>query len=184
MKGLDLKDGHAVAETAARKYKKKCPWMNYDELYQEAWVGILSANKYDPSKGPLKGYLYTAAKNRVSDYVCKFSSSLSGGTFNSMEDIAKVKPVSPDKIVEVKSNTSTPEELLCSEQVSAVIEDRILKHCAFDKEKAKWIKLLLLSEYKSKSLAEELKIEVNKLYELMKSVKAKLQTDKRIIKER
>ncbi len=66
-----------VAETV-RRYKKRAPWANVDDISQEAWAAALwAAPKWDPSKGPLAPLVATAAARWVSSWLIKSSSPVS-----------------------------------------------------------------------------------------------------------
>ena len=119
---VSFKEGHSIAEGVARKFQRYCSWVPFDDLYQEAWIGILTAKQYDEAKGKnKKGYLYGAAFNRVSVHVCSFRLVLSGGRFRVKDKLAMMRPEKPEKIYEIIDPT-TPEEILIKKEEQEEIE--------------------------------------------------------------
>lgn len=67
------------ASRAAGRYKRKCWWVDYDELHQVAALAQVEASpKFDPSWGrPLEAYLWRAAFIAVRTAVAKASAPVS-----------------------------------------------------------------------------------------------------------
>jgi len=168
---VSFKEGHSIAETVAKKFQRYCPTIPYEDLYQEAWIGILTAKKYDETKGKnKKGYLYGAAFNKVSVHVCSFRLVLSGGHFRVKDKLAMMRPEKPEKIYEILDPT-TPEEILIKKEESEKIQKEIEKDCGLDAVKAKLVTLLISGEFRAREIAELLGIEINKIYRLTKEAK-------------
>ena len=137
---VSFKEGHGIAEGVARKFQgySKVP---FDDLYQEAWIGILTAKKYDETKGKnKKGYLYGAAFNRVSVHVCSFRLVLSGGYFRVKDKLAMMRPEKPEKIYDLI-------------------------------DPVKMATLLHSGQFRAREIAELLGIEITKVYSLTKATK-------------
>jgi RNA polymerase sigma factor (sigma-70 family) len=168
---VSFKEGHSIAETVARKFQRYCSWVPFDDLYQEAWIGILTAKKYDEtiSKNK-KGYLYGAAFNKVSVHVCSFRLVLSGGHFRVKDKLAMMRPEKPEKIYEILDQ-NTPEEILIKKEESERVQKEIAKDCGINAVKAKLVTLLISGEFRAREIAELLGIEVNKVYRLTKEAK-------------
>ena len=162
---VSFKEGHGIAEGVARKFQRysKVP---FDDLYQEAWIGILTAKKYDETKGKnKKGYLYGAAFNRVSVHVCSFRLVLSGGYFRVKDKLAMMRPEKPEKIYDLIDPT-TPEEILIKKEEQEEIE----KFAALSL-RVKMATLLHSGQFRAREIAELLGIEITKVYSLTKATK-------------
>jgi len=76
---VDPNDVLEVARHVARNYKRRCWWVDVDDLTSEACLQImLSARSFDPQVGvAFKGYAYRAAMRSLSYYVRRQSSPVS-----------------------------------------------------------------------------------------------------------
>lgn len=67
----------SVARQVAGAYARRCPWVDREELEQEAWAAMLSALPgYDAARGELGGYLYGTAQRAVHRHAWRQGSSL------------------------------------------------------------------------------------------------------------
>jgi RNA polymerase sigma factor (sigma-70 family) len=177
-------EGHSIAVGVARKFQRRAPWIPFDDLYQEAWIGLLGAKKYNESKGSRRSYLYRAASNRVSDHICAFRLTMSGGNFRAIDVLAEIKSSGPEKLDTAVSPTEPPDILLENAQEEKKREARIkqevkkirkiiLKHCDNDKQKASLLERFITKECKAKEIAELLGVEINRIYETTRAIKRK-----------
>ena len=152
---IDYRQGHKIAEATARAVVKARPWMNFDEMYQEAWIGILSAKNYDATKGiALRTYLSGAARMRCNEVVNKTTSILSGGRFRTIEKISAVVRETPESMDSFVCGQLTQEQHVLSQDLMVYIEDRLTRKYKYSKDKVRWILLLLTREMRPKEVAK------------------------------
>ena len=72
-------DTNDLPMVAAKKYKRRCWWVDVEDLTQEAWPTMLRAKMtFDPSTGvPEQAYLWRAVVIRLKNYVWSLSSPVS-----------------------------------------------------------------------------------------------------------
>jgi len=174
---VTFKEGHRIAMFAAKKYHKKCPWLKVDDLYQEAWVGILSVKDKCNNGQNVNGFLYRTARNRIIGYVCSFRNTFSGGSFRALEIITLMQQEKAGKIDTLEAG-QTPEDILSQKQKAQEAHEAIKKRCGFSTTKARLAALLISGEYKTRELAEILGVEVQSLYDLERKAKSKIKTSK------
>ena len=171
---VSLKDGHTIAESVARKFSVRCPSISFDDLYQQAWVGILSAANYDSAKAKsgLRGYLYKAAYFCVAQY-CSEKKTLFGGihAHNYKKITADVNnPLDIDD-QQLEADNRSQERRLELEEAQKSIIRFIMRLCAINKTKAKLYTLVLAGELKSRELADMMSVDVQKVYATTKQIK-------------
>lgn len=76
-----------LATSAAKHYKRKCWWADFDDLKQVAALTIVQASKtYDPRVGvPEDAYCWRAIINRIQRHLWAASSPVSGGSHRPRE---------------------------------------------------------------------------------------------------
>jgi len=68
----------SVVEQVAGSYARRCWWAELDDLKQEAWGAVLSAEKsWQPARGPLRPYIYRAAALALRRWTLNNSSPVS-----------------------------------------------------------------------------------------------------------
>lgn len=68
----------AVVDQVANSYARRCWWAELDDLKQEAWGAVLSAHKsWQPTRGPLRPYIYRAAALALRRWTLNNSSPVS-----------------------------------------------------------------------------------------------------------
>ena len=104
---LDAESIRRIAKAVARRYKARCWWAELDDLVSEATVAVIKAqDTFDPQVGvPFEAYASKAAEYRVSGFLWRNSSPLSGGMHNPREHIAGVysAPLSDDLVQDAPS---------------------------------------------------------------------------------
>ena len=176
-----------IAEAAARKGRSLCTTFSFDELYQQAWVGILSASKYDENKATsgVEGYLYKAAYFSVSKYLYKMRPAVSGINYKNYKDAEKVSGYDPENTkdittVEVGTKNKNQEEEVNSKSVENKVTAFIMKMVNLDVAKAKLYSMLLAGELKSSELAKMLSVDVSKVYATTKQIKNGIESSRKM----
>jgi len=172
---VSFKQGHKIAECIAREYLPRNPKHSFDDLYQEAWIGILGANKQDETLGSLETYLTNAARNAVMNFVFKNMSGMSGTNYRNREKVAVMKQEKPAKILDLETEQIDAESLVQSKQACAQVNNA-LSTLGYDRAKVKWISAILLGEYRAREVAEAIGVDVAKVYQTMKDVKQRLKS--------
>ncbi len=184
---IELKDGHPIAEAAARKGRSLCTKFSFDELYQQAWVGILSAGKYDEAKATsgIEGYLYKAAFFSVSKYLYQTRTAVSGINHKNYKDAEKTSGYDPENTkdittVDVGSVNKNQEEEVNAKSVETKVTGFIMRMFNLDVAKAKLYSMLLAGELKSSELAGMLSVDVSKVYATTKQIKNGIENSRKM----
>lgn len=62
-----------VAVRVANKWVARHRWLQFDDLFAEAWAGVLlGARCYDPERGPLVNHLFRHAANAANAFALKY----------------------------------------------------------------------------------------------------------------
>lgn len=117
---IDVGECEAVARSVAAAYKRRRCRVPFDELVQEAWLGIMLASRsFDQSRGvPFPAYAWHAATRWLSGFVWRDSSPVYASLHNR-------KQLRGLRAVEVGERDlgldSSPEQLLLADERRAML---------------------------------------------------------------
>ena len=109
---ISIDEGSRIAEAAAKKFKQKFSWVPFEDLKQEAWIGMLTAKNFDAKKGRRDQYFFRAACHRLRRYTIKNRLPLSGMHYEALE---KLKTLSTISLEDAKLLADTPDPLALTE---------------------------------------------------------------------
>ena len=174
-------DPDKIARIVAVKFRKRCPWLSEDDLYQEAMLGIIQAmhKGHDPSKGSKQAYYFGAAKNKASDFICKFRLPI-GGYFKIIDKLEEISTVQADLVSLKKGGELSPEEMLLRKELILDVRARIKKILSLNDEQTEILIGFLCKESKVSDIDDQK--ERYRIYNLKKSIKKKFRNSAQLRK--
>ena len=163
---VTIEEGHKIAIQVASKFQRRCYWILSDDLYQEAWAGMLNADGYNPDKGDRRKYLWGAAANSCSDFICKYRLPVSG-YFKIIDKLAELHSVHED-LVRMKGG-DTPEDKLIRKHIILAVRRKVKDLLGVNDAQAKLLILFMSKEYQISKLPD--KRSRDRLYNLKRSLK-------------
>lgn len=92
-----------------RKFSLGSDAIDREELLQQGWAVALAAlQNYDPAKGPLGGYLYTAIRRQLGNHITKAGSPVS--IYGDWLACRNIQSASIDEAVKLASGAPNPEQ--------------------------------------------------------------------------
>lgn len=103
-----MEELHEAAKTVAAKYKSRCKWADFDDLFQEAWVAIVLASRsFNPERGtPFAGYAMSGGFQYTRTFVWQSGSPVHAGR-NHLEQLQGVTKASTD-VLDTSAFAVTP----------------------------------------------------------------------------
>lgn len=152
-----------AARAAAKAYARRCSWVDVNDLESEAWVGILQAPPFDPTRAPalskrkqatlpaeeqtriqMHGFYFCVGIRWLSSYVARQGSPLSTANTNTNARAAlhntrgsvDLQTFSGPSVTaaDPRFTSASPDALLCAADLSARITERITELVGMNEE--------------------------------------------------
>lgn len=161
-----------IARAASARYKRKCWWVEREELEQQALLAVLEAQQtHDPQTGiPFGGYAWKAAVNQLHASVLRASSPVSApsrklpdlkGIYREMLDEGLIDPaLSPEEVL-LKLERKQRLKVVLNEVFDATPDQHLARE-------------VLLHERTPREVADEQRVSVERVYEAVRRMRNRL----------